>query len=66
MIFLDPIPDNTDDIKTTKDVPSWKRMCCCILKNDHTCRSMGFGLNRQDKLRVDMIREKYGEMINEK
>ncbi len=66
VIFLDPIPDNTDDIKTTKDVPSWKRMCCCILKNDHTCRSMGFGLNRQNKLRVDMIREKYGEMINEK
>ncbi|HFN2434896.1 TPA: DUF3440 domain-containing protein, partial [Enterococcus faecium] len=47
IIFLQKIPDDTDDIKTTKDVPSWKRMCFCILKNDHICRFMGFGLTRQ-------------------
>ncbi len=32
VIFLDDIPDDTDDIKFTKDIPSWKRMCYCILK----------------------------------
>ena len=26
VIFLDKIPDHTDDIKSTKDIPSWKRM----------------------------------------
>ena len=26
IIFLDKIPDHTDDIKSTKDIPSWKRM----------------------------------------
>ncbi|MFQ9934040.1 MAG: DUF3440 domain-containing protein, partial [Lachnospiraceae bacterium] len=59
IIFLDRIPDNTDDIKTTKDIPSWKRMCYCILKNDHTCRFMGFGLTREQQKRIDAIRNKY-------
>lgn len=48
VIFLDKIPDHTDDIKSSKDIPSWKRMCYCILKNDHTCRFMGFGLTRDN------------------
>lgn len=65
VIFLDKIPDHTDDIKTTKDVPSWKRMCYCILKNDHLCRFMGFGLTREEQHRIDKIKERYGEIINE-
>ena len=59
VVFLDKIPDDTDDIKSTKDIPSWKRMCFCILKNDHICRFMGFGMSRQQKKRIDAIREKY-------
>lgn len=66
VIFLEKIPDDTDDIKSTRDVPSWKRMCYCILKNDHTCRFMGFGLNRQEQKRIDLMKRKYGEMINER
>ncbi len=59
IVFLGKIPDDTDDIKTTKDIPSWKRMCCCILKNDHICRSMGFGMTRDQQRRIDAIRHKY-------
>ena len=59
VIFLGKIPDHTDDIKTTKDIPSWKRMCLCILKNDHTCRSMGFGLSREQRRNVDVLKQKY-------
>lgn len=59
IIFLGKIPDHTDDIKSTKDVPSWKRMCYCILKNDHTCRFMGFGMTKQQQKRIDIIRNKY-------
>lgn len=66
VIFIGNIPDNTDDIKSTKDIPSWKRMCYCILKNDHTCRFMGFGLTRQEQLRIDKIKRKYGELIHDK
>ena len=31
-------------------------MCYCILKNDHNCRFMGFGLTRQQQRRIDIIR----------
>lgn len=62
VIFLDPIPDETDRIRTTKDIPSWKRMCLCILKNDHLCRGMGFGMNRAQKARLDEIRQKYRQL----
>jgi len=59
VIFLGNIPDHTDDIKSTKDIPSWKRMCFCILKNDHTCRFMGFGLSKEQQKHIDMLRRKY-------
>ncbi len=59
VVFVGKIPDNTDNIKSSKDIPSWKRMCYCILKNDHTCRFMGFGITRQQQRYVDEIRKKY-------
>ena len=66
VVFLGKIPDHTDDIKSCRDIPSWKRMCYCILKNDHICRFMGFGITREEQMRVDVIRKKYGGMIHEK
>ncbi len=65
VVFLDKIPDDTDAILSTKDIPSWKRMCYCILKNDHMCRFMGFGLTREEQSRINIIKEEYGEMIHE-
>ncbi len=62
VVFLGPIPDHTDDIKSTKDIPSWKRMCFCILKNDHTCRFMGFGLTKEQQARVDFLSKKYNKV----
>ena len=62
IVFKQEIPDHTDDIRSTKDIPSWKRMCYCILKNDHLCRFMGFGLMREDKKRIEAIKEKYQNM----
>ena len=59
IIFIGELPDNTDDIKSSKDIPSWKRMCYFILKNDHICRFMGFGLNREQQQRIDTIRTEY-------
>ena len=58
IVFEQDIPDDTDNILTSKDIPSWKRMCYCLLKNDHTCRFMGFGLTRQEQLQVNLLKEK--------
>ena len=63
IIFEGKIPDDTDDIHSTKAIPSWKRMCYCILKNDHMCRSMGFSLSRQQQRQVNVLREKYKNVI---
>ncbi len=65
IIFEGPIPDHTDDIKLTKDIPSWKRMCFCILKNDHICRFMGFGLTREQQRNVLHLKEKYRKAVEE-
>lgn len=62
VIFLDKIPDHTDDIKSSKDIPSWKRMCYCILKNDHICRFMGFGLTREQQKKIDVLKLKYSKV----
>ena len=62
VIFIGKIPDHTDDIKSTKDMPSWKRMCYCILKNDHTCRFMGFGLTKEQQRKVDVLKRKYSKV----
>lgn len=59
IVFVGAIPDDTDDIRSTKDIPSWKRMCYCILKNDHICRFMGFGMTREQQKRINAIKEKY-------
>lgn len=59
IVFVGNIPDHTDDIKTSKDIPSWKRMCYCILKNDHICRFMGFGLTKEQQRQIDRICGQY-------
>ena len=40
MDYLDDI-----DIAEFREIPTYKRMCICILKNDHACKYMGFALN---------------------
>ena len=62
IIFVGKIHDDTDDIKTSKDIPSWKRMCYCILRNDHICRFMGFGISREQQKKVDELRKKYSRV----
>ena len=49
MDYLDEI-----DISDFKAIPTYKRMCICILKNDHTCKYMGFS---QTKTEVEKRRE---------
>ncbi len=65
IIFKQEIPDHTDDVKSTIHIPSWKRMCYCILKNDHLCRFMGFGPTKQQREQIKLIKEKYQKLLEE-
>lgn len=40
-------------------LPTYKRICICILKNDHACKYMGFSPNKIEKERKQKIMKKY-------
>lgn len=40
-------PDETAAVKF-KEVPSYKRMCICIIKNDYYCKYMGFAQTKKE------------------
>lgn len=50
-------PDDIDS-KYFVNLPSYKRMCITILKNDYSCKYMGYGMTTYEKqLRHDAIRK---------
>lgn len=57
MEYLDDI-----DIAHFKDIPTYKRMCICIIKNDHHCKYMGFSLTKEEIKRRKSIQEKYKDL----
>lgn len=50
------------DGKNFKDIPTYKRMCICIIKNDHLCKYMGFSLTKDELERRKAIQEKYKDL----
>lgn len=41
--YPDGIPDEADNqMEKKRDVPSWRRVCACLLKNDFTFTGLGF------------------------
>lgn len=59
MDYLDDI-----DIPEFREIPTYKRMCICILKNDHACKYMGFALNKEEKSRRERILAKYKHILS--
>lgn len=58
MEYIDEI-----DISEAKEIPTFKRMCISILKNDHLCKYMGFTLNKNEMARRQNIIEKYKALL---
>jgi len=54
MAYLDDI-----DSSQFQYIPTYKRMCVCIMKNDHLCKYMGFALNKKERERRKNAMEKY-------
>ncbi len=54
MEYLDDI-----DIPEFRELPTYKRMCICILKNDHACKYMGFSLTKRERELRDRVMKKY-------
>lgn len=47
------------DIPDFKLIPTYKRMCVCIMKNDHLCKYMGFGMTKVEWSRRRSAEEQY-------
>jgi len=58
MEYIDEI-----DIAEAKEIPTFKRMCISILKNDHLCKYMGFTLTKNEMARRKNIMEKYKSLL---
>lgn len=51
------------DIEEFQLIPSYKRMCVCIMKNDHLCKYMGFSLNKTEMALRKDAEEKYDNIL---
>ena len=58
MDYLDDI--NSEDFQL---IPTYKRMCICIMKNDHLCKYMGFSQTKREIERRREIMEKYNNIL---
>lgn len=58
MEYLDDI-----DLKNAKEIPTFKRMCICIMKNDHLCKYMGFSQTKYEIQRRENIINKYKNIL---
>lgn len=54
MEYLDDI-----DIPEFREIPTYKRMCICIMKNDHTCKYMGFSQTKRERSMKKYAMNKY-------
>lgn len=54
MEYLDDI-----DIPEFREIPTYKRMCICIMKNDHACKYMGFTLTKKEQQLREKVMKEY-------
>jgi predicted phosphoadenosine phosphosulfate sulfurtransferase len=54
-----------DDIDITEFnlIPTYKRMCICIIKNDHSCKYMGFTLTKNETKQRKAVMDRYNELF---
>ncbi|MGE9831635.1 DUF3440 domain-containing protein [Ligilactobacillus salivarius] len=55
-------PDDAP-VKEFKAVPSYKRMCITIMKNDHTAKYMGFSRTKEQQEKRRKAMEKYANIL---
>ncbi len=58
MEYIDEI-----DIEEFKEIPTYKRVCICIMKNDHLCKYMGFSQTKKELERRKSVMDKYNDIL---
>jgi predicted phosphoadenosine phosphosulfate sulfurtransferase len=58
------IPDEADtNLENKNKVPSWRKICKCVLRNDYWCRSLGFGITKSSNYQkyLDLMKRRRAE-----
>ncbi|OJX88440.1 MAG: phosphoadenosine phosphosulfate sulfurtransferase [Paludibacter sp. 47-17] len=58
MDYMDDI-----DLPEFRELPTYKRMCICVLKNDHYCKYMGFTPGKREQERRKKIMDEYSSYL---
>lgn len=61
LIRFSKYPDDIDS-RHFRNLPSWKRTCITILKNDYSCKYMGYGMTKYEKELRHRAMEKYKDI----
>lgn len=62
--YPDGIPDEAEScLETKRDVPSWRRVCKSLLRNDYWCKGLGFSQHKTGayKKYLDLMRRRKAE-----
>lgn len=59
VITFEEYPDDLPEVSNFKEVPSYKRLCVCIMKNDYFCKYMGFAPTAAEQRRKQETLERY-------
>lgn len=60
-VIFSEYPDDID-VSKFSEIPTYKRMCICILKNDYFCKYMGFGQTKEELEKRKRAIEKYAKL----
>lgn len=61
---MDVIPDEADiNSEAKKKVPSWRRICKMILKNDYYGKTLSFSQTQADDIKLNQILDKWSEIL---
>lgn len=59
--YIPDIPDEADyALESKRDVPSWRRVCKSLLRNDYWCKGLGFSQHKSDAYRkyLDLMKRR--------
>lgn len=59
--YPEGIPDEADlNLEMKRDVPSWRRVCKSLLRNDYWCKGLGFSQHKSDAYQkyLDLMRRR--------
>lgn len=63
VIKFNYVVDTIPELDTKQDVLTWKRMAMCIIKNDYFCKSLSFGISKEQLKRRKEVMKKYEQIL---